>query len=84
MALRVRKQIYLEKRQAATLRRQARKFGLTEAELIRRAIDQHVLASRPRNPDAWKKERAYIQRLIAQGPVPGQRKWRREDLYDRC
>jgi hypothetical protein len=38
----VRKQVYLEKRQSAMLKRQAKEFGTTEAELIRRAIERQV------------------------------------------
>ena len=82
MTVMIRKQIYLKKRQAATLRRQAKESGTTEADLIRRAIDRQVSTRRHSNATAWKKERAYIQALIAQGPVPGRRKWRREALYE--
>jgi len=35
----VRKQIHIEPRQKALLKRLARETGMTEAELIRRAID---------------------------------------------
>jgi hypothetical protein len=83
MTVMVRKQIYLEKRQATILQQQAKESGMTEADLIRRAIDRQVSTRRHSNATAWKKERAYIQALIAQGPVPGRRKWSREDLYDR-
>ena len=83
MTVMVRKQIYLDKNQATTLRHQAREAGTTEAELIRRAIDRQISARRHPDSSLWKKERAYIQALINQGPVPGRRKWRREDLYDR-
>jgi hypothetical protein len=31
---------------------------------------------------AWEKERAFISQLIEQGPVPGQRTWAREELYE--
>ena len=83
MSVMVRKQIYLEKRQATTLRRQAKESGTTEAELIRRAIDRQMTVRVHPDPSLWKKERAFIQALIAQGPVPGRRKWKRGDLYDR-
>lgn len=32
--------------------------------------------------NTWAEERGYIEALIAQGPVPGGRTWKREDLYD--
>jgi len=42
MAKMVRKQIYIEPRQEATLKRMVRESNTTEAELIRQAIDQQV------------------------------------------
>jgi len=83
MTVTVRKQIYLEKRQATALQRQAKESGMTEAELIRRAINRQISARRRPDSSLWKRERAYIQALINQGPFPCRRKWRREDLYDR-
>ena len=43
---------------------------------------QFALHARP-DGQAWKIERAFIQGLINQGPVPGRRNWTREELYDR-
>ncbi len=85
MATRVRKQVYIEPYQDAILKRLAKEQGLTEAEIIRRAIDQHtqVLHFPRRDLAAWEEERAYIQSLIRQGPVAGRRAWRREDLHER-
>jgi hypothetical protein len=82
MALMVRKQIYLKKSQAATLKRQARLRGISEAELIREAIEHQVAATAHPKNNGWEKERAYIQSLIDQGPIPGKRTWKREDLYE--
>ena len=31
--------------------------------------------------NAWERVRQRIEQLIEQGPVPGERAWRREDLY---
>ncbi|GIV79911.1 hypothetical protein FKZ61_020865 [Litorilinea aerophila] len=85
MATKVRKQVYIEPRQEAMLKQLGKEHGLTEAEIIRRAIDQFTRSLRfPwRDPAAWEEERAFILRLIEEGPVPGQRTWRREDLYGR-
>jgi len=80
MAMMVRKQVYLKKSQALRLKRQARLRGISEAELIREAIERQVVApARPTN--SWSKERAYIQALIEQGPVAGKRTWTRDELY---
>ncbi|MBI4785523.1 MAG: hypothetical protein HY782_00535 [Chloroflexi bacterium] len=83
MAIMIRKQIYINKQQEATLKRQAKELGTTEAELIRQAIDRQVTVRLKPDRTLWRKEREYIQKLIAQGPVPGKRTWRREDAYGR-
>ncbi|MBI3942648.1 MAG: ribbon-helix-helix domain-containing protein, partial [Chloroflexi bacterium] len=79
------KQIYIEPEQEERLKRLAAETGITEAEIIRDAIDQHLLMRRSprRNLSAWEAELAFIRQLIQAGPVPGGRTWRREDLYDR-
>ncbi len=81
----VRKQVYIEDRQEALLKRLAQSTGETEAEIIRQAIDRQArtLLFPRRDLDAWREERAFIQDLIRRGPVPGGRAWRREDLYER-
>ena len=81
----VRKQVYIEPRQEALLKRLARETGAKEAEIIRQAIDrqaQTFLFPR-RDLRAWQEERDFINRLIQQGPLPGGRRWRRKDLYER-
>lgn len=85
MVTKVRKQIYIDPGQEVLLKRLARETGVTEAEIIRRAIDQHTRSFRfpKRDLAAWEKERAFITHLIQQGAISGQRSWRREDLYGR-
>jgi hypothetical protein len=86
MAQMIRKQVYIEPRQDANLKRLARAKGVTEAEIIRRAIDRETgSVSVPLGqPDstAWEEARAFIHDLIAQGPVSGGRTWSREELYE--
>jgi hypothetical protein len=79
----VRKQVYIEPRQEALIKRLVRETGTTEAEIIRQAIDRQVMTffSPRRDLKTWQEERAFIDRLIQQGPVPGGRGWRREELY---
>ena len=86
MAAKVRKQIYIEPEQENLLKRLAASTGVSEAELIRQAIDRHArsLDLTIRDPAAWEAERAFIDGLIAKGPLPGRRDWSREDLYDRA
>ncbi len=80
----IRKQIYIESRQDTTLKRQARILGITEAEIIRRAIDQQMTFSRlgARDPKAWEREKAFIAKRMAMTPVSEGRRWKREDVYE--
>jgi len=81
----VRKQVYIESRQEILLKRLAQQAGITEAEIIRQAIDQHTKTVVLTNQDlaAWQREVSFIDDLIRQGPVPGGRTWRREELHER-
>ncbi len=85
MGTKVRKQIYIEQRQEAELKTLAEQTGLSEAEIIRQAINRQarILRLPRREPDVWETERAFIAQLMAQEPVTGTRTWTREDLYDR-
>ncbi len=82
----VRKQIYIQKRQKAQLKRAARARGLSEAELIRQAIDRQLVSSvkgLPHDPAAWERAMALMRSLQALGPIPNRRRaWTREDLYE--
>jgi hypothetical protein len=80
----IRKQIYIESRQETTLKQQARALGITEAEVIRRAIDRQMTSVRfgTRDPKAWERERAFIAKRMAKGPVSGGRQWKRDDAYE--
>ena len=80
----VRKQVYIEPRQDELLKKWAEETGKTEAEILRQALDQW-LASEQRRREAeaaWEAERAFIEEWAAQGPVPGERTWTREELYE--
>ncbi len=85
MATKIRKQIYLDFDQEATLKRLSAALGLPESELIRQAINRHITGVQQPRRDlaAWIEERAYIASLIATERSEGARTWRREDLYDR-
>jgi hypothetical protein len=84
MAQMVRKQVYIEPRHEAILKRLARVWGVTEAEIIRRAIDNEESAAPSAIYDltAWEQEKAFIVEWVAAGPLPGSRQWRREDAYE--
>ncbi len=83
----IRKQIYLEKKHDQQLKRLAEARGVSEAEVIRQAIEQRsaeaINRPVPGNPAAWKAAHDTMLRLMAAGPLPkvGQR-WTREELYE--
>ncbi|PTL37009.1 hypothetical protein CLG94_01725 [Candidatus Methylomirabilis limnetica] len=85
MPRKVRKQIYLDPHHAQLLKQLARDLGVSEAALIRQAVDQQAAHLTPlrRDPAAWQQERAFIERLIQDGTVPGRRTWKRDDLHER-
>ena len=82
----VRKQIYIKKGQKAQLRRAAEARGVSEAELIRQAIDQQLAGKAgglPADQAAWGRALALMRALQAQGPLPrAGRRWTREALYE--
>jgi len=84
MTTKIRKQIYINPEQQFFLKRVSTKQRISEAEIIRLAIDRYAQAYQMHNSNqtAWENERAYIEQLIALGPVSGGRSWSREDLYD--
>ncbi len=83
----IRKQIYLQKRQDTLLKRLARLRQVSEAELIREAIDQQIGQATVRpalpDPEAWGKALKFMLELRKRGPVPNQpRTWTRQDAYE--
>jgi len=81
----VRKQVYIEPGQDALLKRQAAQLGVTEAELIRRALDQAGAAPRglAADQDAWEEAKSIMRdRLGITVPQTG-RSWTREELYQK-
>lgn len=87
MAGMVRKQIYIEPRQDTLLKQAAKRRSVSEAELIRQAIDRQLsggkLQTPPPDPVAWEQAYQFMLELRARGPVEGQaRTWERQDLYE--
>lgn len=81
----IRKQIYISKRQQQLLKRLARKRKVSEAVLIREAIDhqfQEAETDSSPNVQAWERAHALMESLYAQGPLLNRpRQWTREELY---
>ena len=84
MARMIRKQIYIESAQDNILKQKASILGITEAEVIRQAIDRQMtfLRTSTRHLKAWDREKAFIAKRMAKGYVSGVRRWKREDAYE--
>lgn len=84
MSSKIRKQIYIEPRQEHRLKEIAQQAGVSEAEIIRQAIDLHLGQITPSqtNLTAWEAERKFIEDIKTRPAQPGGRDWQREDLYE--
>jgi hypothetical protein len=85
MSRKVRKQIYIDPEQEQLLKRRAEALGISEAEIIRRKLNEPERPgiSKPRNPKAWQQELAFIKRRARKLPALNkQRTWTREELYE--
>jgi hypothetical protein len=79
----IRKQIYIEPHHQTILKREARRQGVSEADLIRRGIEKIADASGgPLDLAAWEESKKVIkERMKLQIPQTG-RTWTREELYE--
>jgi hypothetical protein len=80
----IRKQVYIQPEQDASLKQRAGMLSITEAEVIRRAIDRQLALLGPgiRDLSAWDRERAFISERMAGKPSAGGRKFRRDAVYE--
>lgn len=82
----VRKQIYLQKSQEERLRKVAEARGVSEAEIIRRALEielRHAGYRLAYDAEAFSKFLAFQKELDQRPPVaPRKRDWTRDDLYE--
>ena len=83
----IRKQFYISNRQEDLLKKKASELGITEAEIVREALDAHLekMYLTKENPSSWQEERRFIQERISEANPQQHRKrdWKRDDLYDR-
>ena len=81
----IRKQVYIKSHQEALLKDKPRSLGLTEAELIRGAIDEHLRSKFEIHKDAsaWESEKQFILSRMKEGNYSLKRGWKREELYGR-
>jgi hypothetical protein len=81
----IRKQLYIDPSQDAALKRKARELGLSEAELVRRALDA-VLTETPQampaRPSVLQALLEDAQALAITHPAPENYVFKRDDAYE--
>jgi hypothetical protein len=86
MARMIRKQVYIQERQQTVLRRIARKRGVSEAAVIRQAIDGQLEGGQtrfaPPDEEAWRKVLASMRAAQRSKRSVRVRSWKRDDLYE--
>lgn len=90
MAQMIRKQIYIRSQQQKLLARLAESLGVSEAEIIRQAIDDKLIGqgrgAKSVVPDQWQALNdvlMFARKLHSQGEIPKRRRsWTRENLYE--
>ncbi|OGO81475.1 MAG: hypothetical protein A3K41_01860 [Chloroflexi bacterium RIFOXYD12_FULL_57_15] len=82
----IRKQIYIQKSQEERLKKVAETRGVSEAEIIRRALDVELKRVGFRlayDNEAWQRLYNAILEMDKLPPVPQKKRdWKREDLYE--
>ena len=80
----VRKQVYIEPRHEELLRRKAAEWQVSEAEIIRHALDE--LPETPAPPRArrraWEEIKEFIRKHRMMDVPQTGRQWTREELYE--
>lgn len=83
----IRKQIYLDPHHEVALKSLCEQTGQSEAQLIRSALDRHLLQGHglphsTRDLAAWEAEKKFIAALQGKPAITGTRDWQRDDLYE--
>jgi len=82
----IRKQLYITLEQENFLKQKAKKMGITQAELVREALDSHTYTVdyNKRNIEKWQEEVEFIKTgMLPKDDSHKGQTWKREDLYDR-
>lgn len=80
----IRKQLYITEGQEEAVKDQARRLGISEAELTRRALSAFLSERSPaasRRPDALEKLLERTRSLSKNHQLPSSYRFNREDLY---
>jgi hypothetical protein len=82
----VRKQFYIHKRQQILLRQLSQARGVSEAEIVRQAIEREAAgeSARPPLPDraAWDEVVRFVESRLALGSDGEPYRWSRQDAYE--
>ena len=84
----IRKQVYIEERHDRLLKHRAKQRGVTEAEIIREALDQTEIrgdrsGGHIPNPESIRKVVSFMRSLAKRRrKAPAGRTWTREELYE--
>lgn len=82
----VRKQIYIYQRQEAQLKRISDARGISEAEIVRAAIDREAQAITPTvfhpDPEAFEQLMKFFEQRKSMPSTGEPYRWSREDAYD--
>jgi hypothetical protein len=81
----VRKQFYIHERQHILLRRLSQARGVSEAEIVRQAIEREATGVSPQAPlpdrAAWEEIVEFVEARKALGPDGEPYQWDRQDAY---
>ena len=85
MPSKIRKQIYLDPQQESLLKSLSKQSGMSEAEMIRQALDLQLGFLGQSQPDlnVWETELEFIESLQQRSPISGRRDWTRDELHER-
>ena len=83
MSAMIRKQVYILPHHERLLKERAKKYKVTEAELIRRALARELTTRQAPDPTGWEAMKRYIERYRMKPVRQRRRRWTRDDLYDR-
>jgi hypothetical protein len=79
----IRKQIYIEPKQDRALKAEAKRLGVSEAEVIRRRLDGgEERVDGPKDPEAWGRLRKAIEERMKLDVPQRPRFWTRDELYE--
>jgi predicted DNA-binding protein len=84
MAVKIRKQVYIEPDQERRLKKLTKQTGMTEAEIIRKALDLqlHEIEVQRRASSGWAAIEEFINKRMMKAPS-AEPTWNREELYGR-